>query len=176
MKACNSRFTQWKHYMHSIVWADRNTVQKFINMSFYQFLHDENPVLPIELSISTWSTLLWNSVRNRANLLALWMKQLKWRKENVEEATLYLRCEKKKNKKLFDEKHWTNSSFNISNLVLLHDTKLNNHYNMKFVPQWLEPYQIREAIIIKNTYFLEKLDEVPLDDTVFDNWIKHFYH
>ena len=47
---------------------------------------------------------------------------------------LYLRCEREENKKLFDEKHWTNSSFDTSNLVLLHDTKLDNHYDIKLVP------------------------------------------
>ena len=74
-------------------------------MSLYQFLHDENSVLLIELSISTWSTLLWNSVRSRADLLALQMKQLKQRKKDVEKTTLYLRCEKEENKKLFNERH-----------------------------------------------------------------------
>ena len=57
VKACSSRFTQWKCYMHSITWADRSMVQKSINMSPYQFLHNKNPVLLIELSIPTWSTL-----------------------------------------------------------------------------------------------------------------------
>ena len=74
-------------------------------MSLYQFLHDENPMLLIKLNISTWSTLLWNSIRSRADLLALQAKQLKHRKEDVEKATLYLKCKREKNKELFDEKH-----------------------------------------------------------------------
>ena len=176
VKVCSGRFTQWKHYMHSIIWVDRSIVQEFINMSSYQFLHSKNPVLLIELNIPTWSTLPWNSMRNRANLLALWARQLKQRKEDVEEATLYLRYEREENKELFNEKHQINSSFNVSNLVLLHNTKLDNHYNMKLAPQWLEPYQIREAIIIKGTYLLKELDGVPFGGTVSDNQIKHFYH
>ena len=62
------------------------------------------------------------------------MRQLEQRKEDVEEAMLYLRHEKEENKELFDEKHQTNSSFDTGNLVLLHNTKLNNHYDMKLVP------------------------------------------
>ena len=162
--------------MHAIAWVDRSTIQESINMSLYQFLHGKNLVLSIELSIPTWSIFLWNSIRSRANLLALQMRQLKWRKEDVEEATLYLKCEKKENKELFDEKHWTNSSFNADDLVLLHNTKLNNHYDMKLASQWLESYQIREAIVIKNIYLLEKLDGIPFDDTVSGNQIKCFYH
>ena len=72
-------------------------------------------------------------MRSRTDLLALQTKQLKWRKEDVKEAMLYLKCEKKENKELFDEKHWTNSNFNADDLILLHNTKLNNCYNMKFV-------------------------------------------
>ena len=74
-------------------------------------------------------------MRSRANLLALQARQLKQRKKDVEKAMLYLRHKRKENKKLFNEKHQTNSSFNANNLVLLHDTKLNNHYDIKFVPQ-----------------------------------------
>ena len=133
-------------------------------------------MLLIKLSILIWSTLPWNSIRSRADLLVLWARQLKHRKEDVEKATLYLRCEREKNKKLFDEKHWTNSSFNISNLVLLHDTKLDNCYNRKLAPQWFELYQIREVIIIKNTYLFEKLNDVSFGNTASGNQIKHFYH
>ena len=155
--------------MHLIAWADKSIVWEFINMSFYQFLHSKNPVLLIKLSISTWSTLPWNSMRSRADLLALQAKQLKWRKEDVEKATLYLRYEKKENKELFNKKHWTNNSFNVSNLILLHNTKLDNCYDIKFMPQWFEPYQIKEVIVIKDIYFFKKLNGISLNDTVFDN-------
>ena len=80
-------------------------IQESINISLYQFLYSKNSVLSIELSISTWSTLLWNSVRSRIDLLALQARQLEQRKEDVEEAMLYLRHEREKNKELFDEKH-----------------------------------------------------------------------
>ena len=145
-------------------------------MSLYQFLYDENPVLSIELSILTWSTLLWNSIKSRADLLALQARQLKHRKEDVKETTLYLRYKKKKNKELFNEKHQTNSSFNTDDLILLHNTKLNNCYNRKLAPQWFEFYQIKEAIIIKNIYLLEELNNVSFNDTAPGNQIKCFYH
>ena len=176
MKVCNGRFTQWKCYMHSITWVNRSMIWEFINMSPYQFLHGENSVLSIELSIPTWFTLPWNSVRSRVNLLALWVRQLKQRKEDVKKATLYLRCEKKENKKLFDEKHWINDSFDADDLILLHNTKLNNCYDIKFALQWFELYWIREVIVIKGTYLFKKLDGILLNDTVSDNWIKCFYH
>ena len=89
---------------------------------------------------------------------------------------LYLRCEREENKELFDEKHWTNSSFNVGDLVLLHDTKLDNCYDMKLMLWWFGPYWIREVIVIKGTYLFEELDGVSLGGTVLDNWIKCFYH
>ena len=57
-KICDDRFTQWKCYMHSIIWVNRSTIQKSINISLYWFLHNENSVLLIELNISTWFILL----------------------------------------------------------------------------------------------------------------------
>ena len=74
-------------------------------------------------------------MRSRADLLALQVRQLKQKKKNVKKATLYLRHEKKENKKLFNERHQTNNSFNVSNLVLLHNIKLDNHYDMKLTSQ-----------------------------------------
>ena len=89
---------------------------------------------------------------------------------------LYLKCEKKKNKKLFNEKYWTNSSFNADDLILLYNIKLNNHYNMKFAFQWFEFYWIKKIIIIKSIYFFKEFNDISFNDTVFNNWIKCFYY
>lgn len=48
------------------------------------------PVLPIELDISTWRILPWAEVHTTADLLEMRARQLQRRDENMEEATLLL--------------------------------------------------------------------------------------
>ena len=87
---------------------------------------------------------------------------------------LHLQQRKKKHKNLFDEAHQTNSGFQEHDLVLLHNTKLNNHFDQKLAFCWLESYCICQAIIEKEIYLLAELNGTHLLGTILNNRLKWF--
>ena len=155
--------------MPVVAWADRTTTCESTGMSPYRFLHGENPVLLIELSVPTWGILPWNTVRTRADLLTLKARQLEHKSSDIEEAALHLRRKREEHKDLFDKAHQMNSGFHKDDLVLLHDTKLDNCFDQKLASHWLGPYQIHQAIIEKGTYLLAELDGTHLSSTMLGN-------
>ena len=173
-KSCENQPYQWRHYMSAVAWADKTTTCESTDMSLYCFLHDENLVLLIELSVPTWGILPWNTVCTRVDLLTLKARQLEHKSSDIEKAALHLWWKRKEHKNLFDKAHQMNSGFHKDDLVLLHDTKLDNCFDQKLASHWLRPYQIHQAIIEKETYLLAELDETHLSGTMPDNWLKHF--
>ena len=61
--------------------------------------------MPIEEVIPTWSILPWEDGLSREDLLALKIRQLEWRPENIEIAIKKLKEAIEKNKVTFDRKH-----------------------------------------------------------------------
>ena len=61
------------------------------------------------------------------------------------------------------------------NLVLLHDSKLKMSHSIKLKFCWTESYHIQEVIEKKETYFLEKLDEVLIKKHFHENQVKKFW-
>ena len=59
--------------------------------------------------------------------------------------------------------------------MLLHDSalKINLSYKLQF--WWTGPYQVRDVIKKKETYFLKKLDGISYRDHIHDNQIKKFW-
>src|SRR5437588_10509955 len=87
------------------------------------------PILPVELSIPTWAVLPWEEVRTRAELLALRARQLERRPDDIAEleAAAHLQRTRERNKEYFDTRHQTTGrTFEVGDMVLLHDTKLEN--------------------------------------------------
>ena len=59
-------------------------------MSLYCFFHNKNSVLSIELNVSTWEILPWNTVHTRADLLTLKAQQLEHKSSDIEKTALHL--------------------------------------------------------------------------------------
>ena len=60
------------------------------------------------------------------------VKQLQRKDENLEEVVLHLKRMRKQSKELFDDKHQLRKIFlNADDLMLKHDIKLDNKYDLK---------------------------------------------
>ena len=77
---------------------------------------------------------------------------------------------KEQNKKLFDDKHQSRKIFlSADDLMLKHDNKLDNKYDLKLVFRKNEPFRIQRANSMKDIYILKKMNETHLIKTYADN-------
>src|SRR5207248_753889 len=119
-KLCQGDFSKWTKYLHLVLWADRVTVRRSTGFTPYSLVYGADPLLPIELSVPTWSVLPWDSVQSTSDLLAIRARQLERREDDLEEARQRLRRTRNANKDYFDARHaTTNRQFSVDDLVLL---------------------------------------------------------
>ena len=165
----------WVSNLHTILWADRTSVNNTGYTPFYLEYGNE-AVLPVDLALPTWLVHDWRSIRSRADLLAMRGQQLLRRDEDIEEATHYLRRMREMGKEIFDNSHQLrNVPLEKGDIVLVHDTKLDMSHSNKLDMRWRGPYKIREAIENRGSYHLEEMDGTPLIRTTFaGNRLKKF--
>ena len=107
--------------------------------------------------------------------MALRARQLERRDEDLKEAALHLRRMREQNKELFDDKHQLRRiPLDVGDLMLRHDTKLDNRHDLKLAFRWNGPFRVREADPVKGTYVLEEMDGARLDETYAGNRLKRF--
>ena len=58
--------------------------------------------------------------------------------------------------------------------MLRHNIKLNNKHNLKLIFRWNESFKMRKINSIKKIYILKKMNEVRLNETYVENWLKRF--
>jgi len=168
----------WVSYLSSVLFADRTTIRTSTGMTPYRMLFGQEAVLPIELDVPTWQTLPWNTVRTRADLLAMRARQIERRNQDIEEARAHLQRMRIQGKEYYDRmKRLVKETPKVGDLVLLHDTEREKSY----VPQdkkgyrWQGPYRVREVIPNKGSYFLEELDGTPMTDPIHGHRLKRFW-
>ena len=76
----------WVSHLPALLMVERTTVKASTGMTPLHLIHEYDAVLPIELDVPTWQTLLWNTVRTRSELLAMRGRQIERRDENIEAA------------------------------------------------------------------------------------------
>ena len=163
----------WVKSFASVLWADRTTVRTSTGMAPYRVLYGCDAVLPIELDVPTWQVLPWGNVRTTGELLALRARQLERRDEDLEEAALHLRRMREADKDVWDDNRRVHASPILEgDLVLLHDTKLDNMHTHKLAWRWLGPFRVMEANTEKGWYILAELDGAVLKGTVAGNRLK----
>ena len=166
---------RWPSHFHAVVWADRTTTKATTNQAPHRIVYGQDAVLPIELDFPTWHILDWESVRSTGDLLALRARQLERRNEDLDEASLRLRRLREENKDLFDSSHQIRlRSLDIGDLVLAHDTKLDNRHDLKLAFKWLGPFRIAEAIPDKGTFMLSEPDGTPIGGTYAGSRLKRW--
>ena len=121
-------------------------------------------IMPIEEKITTWVVLPWESEMSREDLLAVWIRQLQSRIEDIEKATTRMKETRIKNKDRFDKmKRIRPRNVQEGDRVLVYDNSLDNQYSTiwKFAKRWFGPYEVRK-ITNKATYFLNELDGIEI--------------
>lgn len=154
----------WRECFHAALLADRVTVNSQTGVSPYRLLMGTHATLPIELEVPTWSTLPWEKVETREELLAMRARQILRREEDMEEAVRRLERMREKNREFFDSrKSLRETPLSPGDMVLLHNTidQAAYHNDVKLHYRWLGPYRIK-SIGSHGSYTLEELDGTPV--------------
>ena len=112
----------------------------------------------------------------REYLLAILIRQLQFRTENIEKASTRLKVAKIKNKDRSDKiKRIWPRNVQEGDWVLVYDSSLDNQYStiQKFTKRWFGPYEVRK-ITNNTTYFLNELDGTEIRIPIARKRIKIF--
>ena len=92
-----------------------------------ELMYGQKPLMPIEETIPTWNVLPWQDGISREALLALRIRQLKRRLEDIEAAKERMKSARLKNKDYFDKLHRLKSkAIQEGDWVLVNDSSLDN--------------------------------------------------
>jgi transposase InsO family protein len=83
VKACDGKWSTWPRLLPFTLWADRTTHSSVTGFMPAELIYGQKPIMPIEQSILSWSTLPWYEGMTREELLALRIRQLERRDEDV---------------------------------------------------------------------------------------------
>ena len=114
----------WVTHLPSVLFADRTTIRVSTGMTPFRMIYGYEAILPIELDVPTWQTLPWNTVRTRADLIAMRARQIERRDQDIEEAIAHLRRMRLQGKEYFNQtKNIIQEIPKKDDLILLYDMK-----------------------------------------------------
>jgi hypothetical protein len=117
-------------------------------------------VMPTETTIATWTVLPWEQKMSREELLAVRIRQLEARSEDIREAVRRQQEARLLNKLRFDKKHRLRPKrIEEGDWVLVYDSSLDHQHSTirKFARRWFGPYEVRKRFE-NGTYRLSELD------------------
>ena len=176
VKACDGKMFDWPRLLPFALWADRTTHSTVTGYMPAELMYGQKPVMPIEEVVPTWGVLPWEDGLSREELLALRIRQLERRPEDIEIAIKRLKDAREKNKDRFDRKHRLRpKAIQNGDWVLVYDSSLDNQHSTsrKFAKRWFGPYIVKQ-VYDNATYLLRELDGTELKIPIAGKRIKLF--
>ena len=135
-------------------------------------------MLPVELIIDTWTTVDWEGVESREDLILARMQQLDQRSIWRNLARINLRNSRKANKTYYNNVkrlHPANQQLQARDHMLMLDGNMKKSRNLQFTDQWHGPFRVVEKAENSTFYQLAELDGTLTKSTVAGNQLKKFY-
>ena len=176
VKACDGRISIWPDMLPYALWADRCTHNSVTGFMPSELLFGQKPIMPTERMIPTWGVLPWEDQMEREDLLAIRIRQLENRPEDIAEAARRQREVRLKNKDRFDKRHrLRNIPIEKGDWVLVFDSSLEHQHKSirKFSHRWFGPYRVIE-VRQNGTYILSEFDGTLLRIPIAGKRIKLF--
>src|SRR6202051_3805885 len=151
---------EWPTKVHLAAFADRVTVSKVPGFSAYYLLHGIHPVLPFDLADVTFLVEGFKSGMSSIDLLALRMRQLERRQEDIDKAARALAKARFKSKEEFEwkyRKRLKKTFYKPGELVLVRNSEVEVRLNRKTKPRYLGPYEVCRRTE-GGSYVLKELD------------------
>ncbi|KAL3678944.1 hypothetical protein R1sor_021900 [Riccia sorocarpa] len=136
----------------------------------------QKSIMPTEEAIPTWVSLPWEDGLDRESLLALRVRHLERREEDLADAQRKLKEARLKNKVYFDKTHRLRPKpIQPGDWVLVYDSTLENQHSTvrKFSRRWFGPYVVL-GVNDNATYTLRELDGTRLRLPVAGKRVKLF--
>ena len=145
IKSCEGQINRWPDLLPLAVFADRITIRRSTGFSPYYLLHGTHPVLPMDLRESTFLVQGFQSNMSSEDLLALRIRQLQKKPEDIARAAEVLRQTRMNSKQHFEHKfahRLRKEAFQPGDLVLVRNTAIERELNRKHKPRYLGPYEV----------------------------------
>jgi len=134
-------------------------------------------VLPIELENLTWNTANWSQgIDDTASLIAARARQLERQREDIDAAIQNLKESRDANKQYFDQvANLRAEAFQIGDLALVHETKIEQSQGAKMDARWRGPYRVTEIAQSLGTYRVAELDGAELAGWIDGSQLKKLF-
>lgn len=145
IKACGGEISRWPELLPHAQFADRITIRRSTGFSPYFLLHGVHPILPMDLRESTFMVQGFHQGMSHSDLLALRIRQLERRPEDVAHAADILRKTRITSKEHFETRFahkLKKKSFGPGDLVLVRNTGIEREMNRKHKPRYLGPFEV----------------------------------
>jgi hypothetical protein len=160
IKSCDGIFEDWPKLLPYALWADRTTHSSITGFMPSELMFGQKPIMPTEGAVVTWAALPWTEEMVLKDLLALRMRKLERRQEDVERATEVQKAAQWKSKEYFDKFHRLRpQKIEEGDWVLVYDSSLDHQHSSlwKFARRWFGPYIVWK-VFENGTYRLQELD------------------
>ena len=154
-KACDGRVKDWPQMLPYALWVDRTTHSSITGYMPAELMIGQAPVMPTETTI-----LMWKEEMSREELLAVRIRQLEGRPEDIAKAIRRQQKARFRNKSRFDTKHRLQlRKIEEGDWVIVYDSSLDHQHTTirKFAKRWFEPYEVQK-VFDNGTYRLCELD------------------
>jgi transposase InsO family protein len=160
IKACEGNVNQWPTKVHHAFFADKCINRKSTGFSPFYLLYGVDPVLPFDLTEATYLVHGFHSGMTTEELLALRIRQLEKRPDDLAHAAATIRQARLHSKEQFEElfkRRLTTHVFKQGELVLVRNSQVEKELDRKSKPRYLGPYQIVRQTK-GGSYVLKELD------------------
>ena len=145
IKSCNGDINLWPTKVHHAFFADKVITRCSTGFSPFYLLHGLDPVLPFDLFEAMHLVEGFHSGMSSQELLALRIRQLEKRPDDVHAAFNTLYKSRLHSNAQFEKKYirrLVKSSYEAGDLVLVHNTQVEKELDRKSKPRYLGPFEV----------------------------------
>lgn len=161
MKDCKGNIEEWPKRVHLAFFADRITTRRVTGFSPFYLLHGVEPVLPFDLTEATFMVTGYRYRMKTSDLLALRMRQLDKREDDLERAAAAIRRSRLVSKDRFEKRfahRLRKKPLKKGDLVLVRNSKeRDTDLPSKSAPRYFGPFRIHRRTT-GGSYVLQELD------------------
>ena len=168
MKSCGDKPESWVSQVLLAFFADKVSTSKVTGCSPFYMLHGVHPVLPFDLTEATFMIQGYQKGLSSSDLLALRIRHLQKRPEDLERAAQALVKARFRSKAQFERRFMRRLKrmpLKVGDLVLIRNTRIEQEMNRKHKPRYLGPYVLREQRS-SGTWAINELDGTPSRSTI----------
>ena len=160
IKACKGRISEWPSHVSHAFFADKVTVRRATGFSPYYLLFGQQPALPLDFMEASFLVEGFTRNMSTIDLLALRIRQLQRRPEDIAAAAKTLRKSRLASKEQFERRfrhRIRKEAYPPGALVLVRNTEDEKSLDRKDKPRYLGPYEVVRRTR-NGAYVLKELD------------------